>query len=39
MLAWLAERGFDEVEEVRLAEEHVRFSLPPGLRRLPLVAR
>ena len=39
MLAWLAQRGFDEVEEVRLAEEHVRFSLPPRLRRLPLVAR
>jgi 4-hydroxy-3-methylbut-2-enyl diphosphate reductase len=39
MLGWLAERGFDEVEEVRLAEEHVRFSLPAGLRRLPLAAR
>jgi 4-hydroxy-3-methylbut-2-enyl diphosphate reductase len=39
MLGWLAERGFDEVEEVRLAEEHVRFSLPPGLRRLPLATR
>ncbi len=39
MLAWLAERGFDEVEEVRLGEEHVRFSLPAGLRRLPLVSR
>jgi 4-hydroxy-3-methylbut-2-enyl diphosphate reductase len=38
MLGWLAERGFDEVEEVRLAEEHVRFSLPAGLRRLPLAA-
>ncbi|HWO70053.1 MAG TPA: 4-hydroxy-3-methylbut-2-enyl diphosphate reductase [Actinomycetota bacterium] len=39
MLAWLAEQGFDEVEEVRLAEEHVRFSLPAGLRRLPLATR
>ncbi len=39
MLAWLGARGFDEVEEVRLAEEHVRFSLPPGLRRLPLATR
>jgi len=39
MLGWLAERGFDEVEEVRLAEEHVRFSLPAGLRRLPLATR
>ncbi|HXF73395.1 MAG TPA: 4-hydroxy-3-methylbut-2-enyl diphosphate reductase [Actinomycetota bacterium] len=32
MLAWLAGRGFDEVEEVRLREEHVRFSLPAGVR-------
>jgi 4-hydroxy-3-methylbut-2-enyl diphosphate reductase len=26
MLAWLAEQGATEVEEVRLAEEHLRFS-------------
>ncbi len=26
MLAWLAEHGATEVDEVRLAEEHVRFS-------------
>jgi 4-hydroxy-3-methylbut-2-enyl diphosphate reductase len=32
MLAWLAERGFDEVEEVTLTEERVRFSLPAGVR-------
>ena len=32
MLAWLAERGFAEVEEVMLREESMRFSLPAGLR-------
>jgi 4-hydroxy-3-methylbut-2-enyl diphosphate reductase len=32
MLAWLAERGFGEVEEVTLTEERVRFSLPAGVR-------
>jgi len=32
MLAWLAGQGFDDVEEVTLAEERVRFSLPAGLR-------
>jgi 4-hydroxy-3-methylbut-2-en-1-yl diphosphate reductase len=35
MLAWLAERGFEDVEEVTLAQERVRFSLPPGVRQLP----
>jgi 4-hydroxy-3-methylbut-2-enyl diphosphate reductase len=35
MLAWLADRGFDQVEQVRVAEEGVRFSLPAGVRRLP----
>ena len=32
MLAWLAERGFAEVEEVMLTEERMRFSLPAGVR-------
>jgi 4-hydroxy-3-methylbut-2-enyl diphosphate reductase len=36
MLEWLADRGATEVEEVRLAEESVRFSLPPGVRPIPL---
>jgi 4-hydroxy-3-methylbut-2-enyl diphosphate reductase len=35
MLAWLADRGFDEVEQVRVADEGVRFSLPAGVRRRP----
>ena len=30
MLAWLASNGFDDVEVVTLAEESVRFSLPPA---------
>ena len=38
MLDWLAERGFAEVEEVRLTEERVRFSLPAGVRQVPLIA-
>lgn len=33
VLAWLAERGFDAVEEVTTAEETLVFSLPPELRR------
>jgi 4-hydroxy-3-methylbut-2-en-1-yl diphosphate reductase len=33
MLAWLADRGFDELEQVRVADEGVRFSLPAGVRR------
>lgn len=36
MLAFLAERGATEVEELRLAEENVRFSLPAGVRGIPL---
>ncbi len=33
VLAWLAERGYDRVEEVRSAEESLLFALPPELRR------
>ena len=33
VMAWLAERGFDEVEEVASADEHLLFALPPELRR------
>jgi 4-hydroxy-3-methylbut-2-enyl diphosphate reductase len=33
MLAFLAAQGYGEVEEVRLTEERVRFSLPTGVRR------
>jgi len=32
MLGWLAAQGFDDVEEITLAEERVRFSLPAGVR-------
>ena len=32
MLAWLAERGFGDVESVPIVEEGVRFSLPAGVR-------
>jgi 4-hydroxy-3-methylbut-2-en-1-yl diphosphate reductase len=32
MLAWLADRGFDDVEQVPIATEGVRFSLPVGVR-------
>jgi 4-hydroxy-3-methylbut-2-enyl diphosphate reductase len=35
MLAWLAERGFDDVEQVAVAQEGVRFSLPAGVRPAP----
>jgi 4-hydroxy-3-methylbut-2-enyl diphosphate reductase len=35
MLAWLAARGFDDVEQVSVAEEGVRFSLPAGVRATP----
>jgi 4-hydroxy-3-methylbut-2-enyl diphosphate reductase len=38
MLSWLAERGFDSVEEVTLTQERVRFSLPAGVRQIPLAA-
>ncbi|WP_322759685.1 4-hydroxy-3-methylbut-2-enyl diphosphate reductase [Frankia sp. Cr2] len=33
VVAWLAERGFDDVEQVTSAEEHLLFALPPELRR------
>jgi 4-hydroxy-3-methylbut-2-enyl diphosphate reductase len=33
VLAWLAERGYGNVEEVRTAEEDLLFSLPKELRR------
>lgn len=36
MLGWLASQGFDDVEVVTLAEERVRFSLPAGVREVPL---
>ena len=36
MLRWLADQGATEIEEIRLAEESVRFSLPPGVRSIPL---
>jgi 4-hydroxy-3-methylbut-2-enyl diphosphate reductase len=32
MLEWLAARGFADVEQVSVAEEGVRFSLPAGVR-------
>jgi 4-hydroxy-3-methylbut-2-enyl diphosphate reductase len=32
VLDWLAKRGFDRVEQVAVAEEGVKFSLPPGVR-------
>ncbi len=32
MLAWLAARGFEQVEEVTITHERVRFSLPAGVR-------
>jgi len=33
VLAWLAQRGFGEIEEVTTADEHLLFALPPELRR------
>jgi len=36
MLEWLAARGFEDVEQVSVAEEGVRFSLPAGVRQVPL---
>jgi 4-hydroxy-3-methylbut-2-enyl diphosphate reductase len=36
MVGFLAARGFEELEEVAVAEEGVRFSLPAGVRTLPL---
>ncbi|WP_163553507.1 4-hydroxy-3-methylbut-2-enyl diphosphate reductase [Candidatus Frankia alpina] len=33
VMAWLAEHGFNDVEEVTSADEHLLFALPPELRR------
>ena len=33
VLAWLADRGFGDVDEVETAEETLIFALPPELRR------
>lgn len=33
VIEWLAEHGFADVEEVRTADEHLMFALPPELRR------
>jgi 4-hydroxy-3-methylbut-2-en-1-yl diphosphate reductase len=33
VLGWLAERGYEDVEQVRSVEEHLQFSLPKELRR------
>ena len=33
LLAWLAERGFGEVETVTASEEHLLFAMPPELRK------
>lgn len=33
VVAWLAERGYGDVEEVVAAEEHLLFALPPELRK------
>jgi 4-hydroxy-3-methylbut-2-enyl diphosphate reductase len=32
MIGWLAEQGASDVEEVKLADESLRFSLPAGVR-------
>jgi 4-hydroxy-3-methylbut-2-enyl diphosphate reductase len=39
MLAFLARGGTTDIEELRLAEENVRFSLPAGVRSIPLDPR
>jgi 4-hydroxy-3-methylbut-2-en-1-yl diphosphate reductase len=33
LLAWLAEHGFDDVEQITAVEEHLTFALPHELRR------
>jgi 4-hydroxy-3-methylbut-2-enyl diphosphate reductase len=33
VMAWLAERGYGEVQEVESAQESLLFALPPELRR------
>jgi 4-hydroxy-3-methylbut-2-enyl diphosphate reductase len=35
VMTWLAEHGFDDVEEVEAARETLTFALPPELRRAP----
>ena len=37
MISFLRDQGATEVEEVHVAEEQVRFSLPPGVRQVPLL--
>jgi hypothetical protein len=32
MLEWLAEEGFDRVEQALITEERMRFALPAGVR-------
>ena len=39
VIAWLGTLGFGDVEEVRTAEEHLVFALPPELRRDMKAAR
>jgi 4-hydroxy-3-methylbut-2-enyl diphosphate reductase len=34
MLSWLADRGYEQVEQVPVATEGVRFSLPAGVREI-----
>jgi 4-hydroxy-3-methylbut-2-enyl diphosphate reductase len=36
MLSWLADRGYEQVEQVPVATEGVRFSLPAGVRQIPV---
>ena len=36
MLAWLAKHGATDVEQVDVAQESLRFSLPSGVREVPL---
>jgi len=36
MLTWLSDRGFADVEQIAVAEEGVRFSLPTGVRAIPI---
>ena len=33
LLAWLAERGYQDVETVTATEEHLLFAIPPELRK------
>jgi 4-hydroxy-3-methylbut-2-en-1-yl diphosphate reductase len=38
MVGFLRDRGYEDVEEVRVREEQMHFSLPAGIRRLPVVS-